>query len=58
MIGQGQNKTRIFTRKKGWVRPRTADPEKKAEGKREREKSGGEKGRKRKNEGETEVVGV
>jgi hypothetical protein len=43
MIGQGQNKTRIFTRKKGWVRPRTADPEKKAEGKREREKGKGKK---------------
>jgi hypothetical protein len=53
MLGQGQDTTRIFTRKKGW-----SAPARRTHRKREREKSGGEKGRKRKNEGETEVVGV
>jgi hypothetical protein len=51
MIGNGAKQNPDTHQKKGWVRPRTADHRK-----REREKSGGEKGRKRKNEGETEVV--
>jgi hypothetical protein len=43
MIGQGQDKTRIFTRKKGWAAPARRTQGKKVEGKREREKGKGKK---------------
>jgi hypothetical protein len=47
MIGQGQNKTQAFTRKKGYSAPAWRTTGKKAEGKRERKK-----------EGETDMVGL
>jgi hypothetical protein len=46
MIGQGQNKTQIHTRKKGW-----SAPARRTHRKKQREKGKGDK------EGETEVVG-
>ena len=46
MIGQGQNKTQVFTRKKGWSAP----------ARRTQDKSRGKKGKGK--EVETEVVGV